>query len=560
MKRLSWILVVWFAVFGIKANASAPLDQNRQEACYRVFNNLVAAYGRMQPSQPELKIDPYSNDPASTFPGGQIVISQKTVDVCFSLGADSLNALAFILAHELAHHYNHHLWASNYGTAFASLNWGKHIDSLEAAATFRGYYETQADEFGFFYSYVAGYNVGGLANKVYNGIYKAFNLKPELPGYPALDQRIKAAEVAQEEVKNLIPVFETGKFVSILANGETGAYRKYLLKKSIECFEYIINQKFASREMYHNLGVNYLLLAIGLEDEKDNPYLYPVVLDEQSRLYDEGGVASSGDKGKGYAEADKLKNEYLNQAEYYFREALLLDKNYTLAYLNLANVYALMGQPEDAYYNADKALEAAQKEARPEMIAHVYDIMGITAAKEGKLDQAKDYFNQALNNGSKIASQNKQAMLGGPLKGLTSTDFNMPTFGAKETLAGESLRQWYGKFSQLNNKSFYRFNERSTLYHVLFDQGDFFIVDCGDLHDCPYSDLVFFQFNEAYSEPSARGINKGDKLEEVVAKYGSQYTRFSTSIRSYALFKSANIIFRLDDQDRVTGWAIYYYI
>lgn len=559
MRRLSWILVVWFVVIGLETNASAPLAQNRQEACYRVFKNLVAAYGRMQPSQPELKIDPYSNDPASTFPGGQIVISQKTLDLCFGLGADSLNALAFILAHELAHHYNHHLWASNYGTAFASLNWGKHIDSLEAAETFRGYYETQADEFGFFYSYVAGYDVSDIANEVYNHIYQEFHLPAELPGYPSLSQRIKAAELAQEEVKKLIPVFETGKFVSILANGETGNYRKYLLKKSIECFEYIINQKFASREMYHNLGINYLLLALGLEDEKDNSYLYPVVLDEQSRLYDEGGVTSSGDKGAGFGEA-KLKDEYLNKAEYYFREALLLDKNYTLAYLNLANVFSLMRQPEDAYYNANKAMEASQKDGRTEMAAHIYDIMAITAAKEGKLDIAKDYFNQALTHGSKIADQNKQVMLGGSLKGLASTDFNMPTFGAKETLAGESLRQWYGKFSQLNNKSFYRFNERSTLYHVLFDQGDFFIVDCGDLRDCPYSDLVFFQFNDTYNQPSARGINKGDKLEEVVGKYGSQYTRFSTSIRSYALFKSANIIFRLDDEDRVTGWAIYYYI
>lgn len=552
--------MVVFASMVLQTAGSAPVASNRQEACYRVFSDLVAAYGRMQPSEPELKIEYNSNDPASTSDNGQILISSRTIEYCFGLGADSLNALAFILSHELAHHYNHHLWASNYGTSFADLDWGKHIDSLGTSEAFRGYYEAQADEFGLFYSYLAGYEVFGLAEEVYNGIYGHFGLPDQLPGYPAREERIKAAKLAEERVQELIPVFETGKFVSILANGEEGNYRTYLLEKAKECYEYIIDQKFVSREMYHNLGVTYLLLALGLEEEKNNPYVYPVVLDEHSRLYDEGGVVSSGDKGMGWATKEEQKVHYLSKSEYYFRQALLLDPNYAVAYLNLANVFELRQMEEDVTYLSNKVLRLCEEENSTELLAYVYDIKGIGAARAGRLNDAKDHFNTALSYGSKLAEGNKQVLTGGSRNILASSDVNLPMFGKKETLEGESLRQWYGKLMSLGNRSFYRLNEVSTMERVIMKQGDLYVVNCGSSRDCPYSDLIFFEFDDTYEQPSARGIYKGDNLDQVMAKYGEVYTRFSTTGSSYVLFKSSNIIFRLNNNDHVTGWSIYYYL
>ena len=56
----------------------------------------------------------------SNVPQPSIQVDEQLFDICKKLKSDSLNALATIISHELAHYYNDHTFCSDY--AFATKN------------------------------------------------------------------------------------------------------------------------------------------------------------------------------------------------------------------------------------------------------------------------------------------------------------------------------------------------------------------------------------------------------------------------------------------------------
>src|SRR5688572_17554099 len=188
-KLILSIVIITGLIVPVAGQGSADAKANFN-TCNRVFRDLIRSIGRMEPAEPKLII---SNNPdviAHTTAQNEVVVGYRLIELCRLQGADSLNSLALVLGHELAHYYQQHFWAKQFGSSFADMTWGK--KAKEAFATMSdsmGFYELQADAFGMFYSYIAGYSPLNIASTMYDQIYTTFSREPNLDGYPTLDER-----------------------------------------------------------------------------------------------------------------------------------------------------------------------------------------------------------------------------------------------------------------------------------------------------------------------------------------------------------------------------------
>ena len=91
-------------------------------------------------------------------------------------------------------------------------------------------YETQADEYGMYYAFSAGYRTLYIGDKVLDSIYTWFHLNEQLPGYPSLTERKQISIEARANIAKLIPVFETGNNCLLLAQMMGGDQQMLLAK------------------------------------------------------------------------------------------------------------------------------------------------------------------------------------------------------------------------------------------------------------------------------------------------------------------------------------------
>ena len=203
---------------------------------------------------------------------GYIAIEERTVEVLADLGKDRDNALAFLLSHELAHVYLRHGWVGEFGNSFARTDMGR---KMMKAATYEEVVkrETEADHFGGFYGYLAGYDTLGVAPRALERIYAAYGLADQLPNYPSKAERIAIAQRQVESLKKLVPVYEAANRLLILGRYEE-AGRLFIH----------LAQIFPSREMFNNAGVAFALEAVRLLPPKAIPFVYPFELNAETRL------------------------------------------------------------------------------------------------------------------------------------------------------------------------------------------------------------------------------------------------------------------------------------
>ena len=304
-----------------------------------VFDNLVLAYGNSKaaPKLTYFKKETIKATPAlyTTSPQPTIMVDGKFYELCRSFGKDSLNALAVVLSHELAHYYNDHTFCADFAFAVRKNNAELAQKLKTVSKSDKISRETQADYHGFFYAAIAGYNPFDCYDKTIDAIYKLYQLPESNPGYPSKAERKQMAIAVKQKTSELYVAFKK----SIQLKEE----KKY--EEAIKLLEEI-NTYFPSRENFNNLGVIKTLSALDLKvltlEEHKYPkrFLYPLELDNSSRLN------QNGTRG---AEADQLKMiQLLKAAQKDFEKAISLDPNYNKAYVNLACVFDLLDNPEAA--------------------------------------------------------------------------------------------------------------------------------------------------------------------------------------------------------------------
>ena len=328
-KKIIFILLFLFAM-SIKLTAQTFLD--KQKIVQKVFDNIVNAYGNAK-AAPQLRIiGNYQKERVvaaySTTPQPTIKVDEQLIDICLQFKEDSLNALAIIISHELAHYYNDHTFCSDFAFALGNTSLSKALRTTNKTNKLEK--ETEADYQGLWYAAMAGYYSFEIFDKIIDSIYKHYKLPEIVQGYPSKKERKEINRVQKAKIEKLVPVFEVGVILTY-----AGKY-----EEAISCFNYL-NKFFPSRENYNNLGTARLLWAIQLKPQQAIEFIYPVEIDPISRLN------STGTRSYGNDEQNQMNN-LLQAAKKDFEKAINLDPGYTKAYINLACLYDLIGNFEAA--------------------------------------------------------------------------------------------------------------------------------------------------------------------------------------------------------------------
>ena len=505
-------------------------------------------------------------------------VSTRFIDLCRNLGADSLDALAYVLAHEIGHKENNHFFAKEFGSAYASTEWGQQIRSAYDTIKHIGYYETQADEFGLFLSYNAGYNTFNVAQKVIDGVYSEYGLPDELPGYPSKDFRKEQAVIARNKVEKLIPVFEVGTYLSMLAAPYLSEDKMTIMESSANCFDHIIDQKIKTIEIYNNLGVTMLNMAIEISPERIR-YGLPIELDFQSRLHIAGSKGTGMGPGGGNSEEKQFKlfEEYIYYAIDYFDQCLKMDRNYTKAQINLASANFLLNEYEESFAKARKALRTAKASNDEITERNAYDLLVLVHDALGEEEESMEYLSKARSLGSLLSLENEyylknknapSAGLGGispdKVEGyrayIDSIDIHnyFLDFDYEELVMGQELYYdivypYVKEGKEL--ETWYVGADDSQIGKVQMEDGELLIyVDM--YRRKPEGTYAFYTVNSNSTAETSQGLKINDSTEQIRKSYGTPVKVVSGNGYDYWVYFKSNIIFKVKE-NKIMDWIIY---
>lgn len=262
MKLLSFILIIL---------SNLTYAQNCEKRVKEIFNDLIEGIGNNSIYPPTLE---FSDEERSVATMGDYTITVERKVINLFCGQDNFDdKMAYILGHELAHHYLSHSWMANTGLGYSS-SIGNYIEenSPMYSKDQRKLSESQADLYAGFYGMISGYNTLANAKQTLESVYKAYKLPKVISGYPSYDERIEIIDSKIDNANDLALVFEMGNILLLNKNYELSKY----------CYEFILKQ-FNSREIYNNLGLSYLLYGVSISDDSINSLLFPISLDQTTR-------------------------------------------------------------------------------------------------------------------------------------------------------------------------------------------------------------------------------------------------------------------------------------
>jgi tetratricopeptide (TPR) repeat protein len=334
----------------------------------KVYKQIIDAIGNNNPRSPKLVFKDSERNPAGYSPKKKtITIENKVLEVCYSMGEDSLNALSYILAHELGHHYRNHGWMSQY----ASLEFSDALDSQNKTSEQREHYEIEADIYAGFYAHIAGYDALKVAASFLDAIYTSYSLPYDLKNYPTLAQRKAIIDQNKSDFEELRDIFDLANILMSVGQYDFAQ----------ELYQKIIDKGFTSREIYNNLGLCYVYeaLALNVEDAYFN-LLIPFKVDLSTRLESNGST-------RGAMTAQQQAVMLFNYAKREFETAIQLDNHYSIAKENLFFTDVAL-----TYLGQTIRLQIISDDLISENQCCEFCVSGHSAVMDKKLSKAKKLF------------------------------------------------------------------------------------------------------------------------------------------------------------------------
>ena len=528
------------------AQNSLPKKHPKYKTARKVFDNLVRAVGdgRTKPRLLLLPNDAPSRMKVAWFRPEQntVTIEERVYDLCLSLGADSLNAVASLLGHELAHYYKGHGWVGDFGNSFADLEVGQTLKKLKLDMSKKVEIETEADYFGGFFGYVAGYNTLGAAPRVLQQVYSEYELGENIPGYPSLPERQEIAKRSAEKLHKMLPIFAGGNRLMLVGQYEEAA----------RCFDFIARD-FSSREILNNTGVARILNALSLYGEGEIRFAYPVEVDAETRLSGE----SKADEMGYYEENMERIEQLLAEAGESFDEAIKKDPNYATAYVNLACVKDLQEEADDAVFYAQKAAKIARKNDEKISLANAHIILGIAQANSDPAadEAARQAFEAAKDGNTPLALLNLSAL------DLEAMAYAEKEDGEKsppkrEKIDGIGFAQIYDAVTEAPDASAKlpkagRGQPAINFYSRETENWSGLVIDTS------YKAISFLEVRKGYAGKTGRDIVLGSNRGQVLEAYGRPAKMVAGRQGLYHLYEQGKIIFQTDAEDKVQTWMIY---
>jgi len=239
-------LLVAFSLGSASYSVSSSFTD--QEIAHRIYHELQEAIGDKGANWPKLIVWSIENRGAVFVPGANsIYLDEKLIRSCKKFGDQMEDALSFVIAHEMTHFYQSHQWKES----------GLVHNFMISAETFAVHrqQEAQADIYGAFISYQAGYNTLSLIPDLLDRIYEAYQLDTSANiQYPSLQQRKDLALESCELAGNLIEIYQMANYLLVLGRFDAA----YHLYKYIE-------QKIQFKELHYNLGICNMMAYLNLK-------------------------------------------------------------------------------------------------------------------------------------------------------------------------------------------------------------------------------------------------------------------------------------------------------
>lgn len=506
--------------------AFVDLDGYKYQTALGVYSRLVKAKGDYRYPIPRLRVLRERAQGAwMSADDLEVGLEEAAYDVCVAMGPDSLNAMAYLLAHELEHYYQKHIWMRRFSRQYRDLEVGRALSLVSDRLS----NETQADYLGGFLAYSAGFGQFDRIPELLNKLYEKYQLDHEAnERYPSLQDRQTISTRSSSLMKELSRVFDMANYLTIIKEYEpAGPYFQYVLKE------------YQSREIYNNLGVASALMALTLFDETEIRFHYPLELD-----------LSTSDQRSGFSDRLQRRKAYLEAAIRHFDYAISLDPEYAPAYLNKACVYAILKDFDRARFFADK--EARDKASvDPDYSKTLVDIdvlMGILAAEEGAEAKARELFGKAVEKGSLSGKENLDILLGN----IGSSPMAMLGLTPVEKIDGINLKVFSTSPKADAQLAISDDNLLFTHWPAEKEKGSEILM--GQTESKVY---YFHRTLPGYSGESSKGIRLGDSLEKVKAAYGDPASSLELTRGGLIRYDKPGMIFIFDQGNKLTQWVSF---
>ena len=545
-KQILFFCLALTMVIGLTSSSTHEedllVDANdyRYQVAKEVFNDLIQAKGDKRMQVPEFIMKNQERYVAwMNGKKGQIGLEAKAYDICVSFGADSLNAIAALLGHEITHYYEKHDFGSQFASAYTDMDLSNEVKSNSSSKGVKAVNETEADYLGGFLAHSAGYNTFGIMPEFLSDVYKSYGLSNEIPGYPSLDDRAKLAVEAEGKMQELVGMYQTANHLVVLGKHEDAdKYFNQVLKV------------FQSREIYNNAGVNATLAALALvpEKEKESKYAYPLQLDGDTRM----DIKIRGEGGIAFGDAQRNAfNALLEQAVGYFEQAKALDKTYGTAYLNLACAYDLKSEHEDAIYWAKKAARVGKKSKNTKVIGDAKILTAISSFHLDEVEEGKELLEEVemAFAGSKTLAQLNLAIQETGTRPVFGEGPKEKVSFKPEKIDGISLSSFadnldYDKDVNITSKLMYAYKnmENSRISIHIVNEGE--------------SITLIHITDKNYTGTTGLGLSVGATKEDLKAKYGHPAYEQETRAGQYIVYKKKKVIFYIKN-GRLDSWATF---
>jgi len=291
---------------------------------------------------------------AFTLSDGTIVLSSKAIALMRdSATADEARArMAFVLGHELAHLAGNDFWDSQISqalTATSRIRFGDsgpnnhpaatvELRSLAGSSAEQQKKELKADDHGFLYAALAGFEVDSLLESS-SGADDFLSYWNEQvgrrndPSYPRAQERSGLLRLRLAELRGALNYYTYG--VRLM---HFGRYRE-----ATEFFREF-QQHYPSPELFNNLGYCYLQLAMSrLDPEYAYRYWLPMLSELDSPLSRLSVRSADRDGSDRSSRMSAPARENLLTAARYFEQAVDKDERYAPGHINLAIAQLLLG-------------------------------------------------------------------------------------------------------------------------------------------------------------------------------------------------------------------------
>ena len=505
-------------VFAFVYNPLTALPDNgssiSDKVVQKVFDDLVEAKGVKSILAPKLIISNSESVAAWAQPSKKLIgVELKALNVCRSMGKDSLNAMAGLLAHELIHYYENHNWKNHFVHNYSDLEDEVGIENGKQM-------EMEADDMGGLLAHMAGYRSLSIMPRLLEEIYKSYNLNAEDNStYPNLESRIQMAKISQSNLEKLIPVFEVANYLMIINEVELAAmYLEYIVSKS----------GFVSREIHNNLGVLYAIAAYDRRPRQVLKFVFPFLIDFESRL---------GKKGLEEESFEALTEKAIQ----FFEAAKMLDHNYENSSINLAYLHIL----KEEYFEAEYVLRKLEKDFE-HLRGNLHSAYGLLVAYQGEKEKARKIWQEGVDRNENIYRINL---------GILNESESSPGFSTKPidiAIDNINLNKLYAEIAQekVDPTLSIDIDENHSFYTVDLESSEIYI------HMDYEKDEQYCFFHIIDKPNNQLPLNIGASEKVLIEYFGEPDMSFKSSGGHIYNYKNLNMIAVVQD-GKILKWCIY---